>query len=218
MSFTLGYVNTFTAPLPPTWAIYSGVPACCSLTRWDEGQVVWNRTTKTLSVRNTKQPDGSYLSGGLSSKRALPVQTYGRYRVRFRWAGGTGVKMCLLLWQNAPNPAAPDHADEIDFAETGVSTQLSSTLHHAPGNTLVQNRVAVDTTQWHVVGVTWRPGILQYTLDGRVWSTTIDPAVPAQPMHLDLQTTTGFPNPVDASTPAEVDLEIDWIKVWSYTP
>jgi beta-glucanase (GH16 family) len=219
VTLNLVYANYFTQPLEPGWVIYKGVPTCCPQTQWDKGQVVV--ANDLLTIKNTRQTDGAFLSGGLSMAQILS-QAYGRWRVRFRFEPGTGVKMCLLLWQTAPNPAAPDHAYELDFAEGGGADELrgmmTATLHYPPGNEIIQARQVGDFTQWHTMGVTWTPKGLEYTLDSRVWAQLHNPPLPEIPMHLAMQTTTGTPIATWAGTPDEVDLQIDWVKVWSYTP
>lgn len=76
-------------------------------------------------------------------------------------------------------------------------------------------------TRWHSVGVEWMPRKLLYTIDGRVWGTITAPMVPAQPMVLDIQTSTGTcsqwwaPCP-DQSTPPLVDAEIKSVAAYAY--
>ena len=70
------------------------------------------------------------------------------------------------------------------------------------------------------MGVDGRRGRLVYTLDGRPWATVRSRHVPAERMELDLQAQAGTcgdryaPCP-DATTPASVDLEVDWVAVYA---
>jgi beta-glucanase (GH16 family) len=80
--------------------------------------------------------------------------------------------------------------------------------------------VHANFTKWHTIGVTWAPGLLRYTLDGRTWAQVTGRHVPDVPMHLGIQTHVGTngqtgPNP-DSTTPSRVGLQIDWIKIWRY--
>jgi beta-glucanase (GH16 family) len=73
------------------------------------------------------------------------------------------------------------------------------------------------------MGVEWTPGKLVYTLDGRPWATVRSRHVPAEPMEFDMQSQAGTcgvayaPCP-DASTPAHVDLQVDWVAAYARRP
>jgi beta-glucanase (GH16 family) len=125
----------------------------------------------------------------------------------------------ILLWP------VRDWPPEIDFAENGGTTtargSMAATLHHGEENHQIQRRVRADFTRWHRMGVEWTPGKLVYTLDGRTWGTVESRHVPDEPMELDIQTQTGAcgdrcaPCP-NASTPALVEMEVDWVKAYAY--
>jgi beta-glucanase (GH16 family) len=230
VKLNLVYSSNFKDPAALSgWVLYNGVPSCCPSARWAKSQVVLE--DGLLVLKNTLQPDGTYLSGGISMARLLS-QTYGRWRVKFRFDGGVGIKMVALLWQQDPVTVPGDHAYEIDFVESKSSdagrTNISATLHHPPGNGMVQlHLIDVDPApsleDWHTWTVTWEPGRIAYALDGKNWGVSLDPTrVPAIPMHFGIQTTSGLSNGggamPDATTPPEVDLQIDHIKIWSYTP
>ena len=130
---------------------------------------------------------------------------------------GKGVAGVLLLW-----PQAPHWPPEIDFAETGGDradrSDMTATLHYGPGDRTIARTVRGDFSRWHVMGVRWTPRRLVYTLDGRPWATVRSRHVPAERMELDLQAQAGTcgdryaPCP-DATTPARVDLQVDWVAV-----
>jgi beta-glucanase (GH16 family) len=86
---------------------------------------------------------------------------------------------------------------------------------------------AVDATQWHVYGVEWNATTISFLVDGVVWysianpdSSSSDPNSLVQPMKLFMSIETldwGVNNvPVDSSTPAVVNMNVDWAVV--YTP
>jgi beta-glucanase (GH16 family) len=159
---------------------------------------------------------GGEVSGGLKSSLA---QTYGKYEVRFRIDHGQGVAFAALLW-----PASNTWPPEIDFAEDNGAdprTTNFATLHYGANNTQVSRSIAVDLTQWHTLGVEWTKGRVAYTLDGRTWATVTNSHVPSIPMKLAVQTQAwgsgnSWEQPITSSTPAEVDMQIDWIV--AYTP
>jgi beta-glucanase (GH16 family) len=201
------------------WGRYSGQPGGDPGGWWDPSHVVVRRGILTLETYRDRRFRGRWVSGGLSSARALK-QTYGRYEVRFRMDAGRGVAGVLLLW-----PVRDQWPPEIDFAENGGTTggraRMTATLHYGTANHQIQRRVRADFTHWHRIGVEWTPGRLVYLLDGRAWGTVESSHVPDQPMELDLQTQAGTcgdryaPCP-DASTPGRVTMEVDWVRAWAY--
>ena len=66
----------------------------------------------------------------------------------------------------------------------------------------------MDFSQWHTWGVTWLPGHLSCTVDGKTWAVIEDAGVgkvvvPTTPMHFGIQTTMGSPGKAkpDETTP-----------------
>ena len=222
--FTLVYTNTFNAPLGKEWNVYGGVPACCPSSLWVKSNAVVANGELQLQGRRELNSN-VYTTAGVSLARLN--LTYGRWQIRSRFDKGLGLKQCALLW-----PAEGFQPPEIDFAESKTSdaerTEMTATLHYPPiRNQMIHSKTQVDFSQWHTWGVTWRPGIISYTLDGKTWRVIRDdiegvaigrPVVPTTPMHFGVQTTMGTPTATkpDSSTPDEVDLHIDWVKVWSY--
>jgi beta-glucanase (GH16 family) len=147
-------------------------------------------------------------------------QTYGKYEVRAKMDNGVGIGPVFMLW-----PANNSWPPEIDFAENNASNPRSiayGTLHYGSGNTQIGNQVNVDWSQWHTYGVEWTPGQVVYTLDGNVWATVDNVNVPSIPMDLVMQTGENGPSScggweqcTNATTPAEVDLDVDWIVAYS---
>lgn len=219
MTFELLYDNDFSAPLGSEWVRYNGVPACCPTSRWDEANAVV-RDGK-LVLRGLRQPDGTYRTAGV----ALPHlnMTYGRVRFRSRFDKGLGLKMCALLW-----PQTGFEPPEIDFAESRTEdverTTMCMTLHYPPRRgDAIRDEIKKDFSQWHTWGVTWMPGHLSCTVDGKTWSVIEDDSVgkvvvPRTPMHFAVQTTMGSPGKAkpNATTPPEVSLHVDQVTIWTY--
>ncbi|HWD08574.1 MAG TPA: glycoside hydrolase family 16 protein [Actinomycetota bacterium] len=204
------------------WSPYSGQPGGDPNGWWDPSHVVEGGGVLNLetyvdpSHANPANPNG-YVSGGVSSGQALH-QTYGKYEVRFRIDQGDGIASALLLW-----PAEGGWPPEIDFAEngSGVRDHMTATLHYGAADNTIAKTVNGNFTTWHTLGVEWTPGHLAFTLDGTTWGTITDPNVPSEPMELDMQAQAGTcgqdPCP-GASTPSKVDMQIDWVAVYAYTP
>jgi beta-glucanase (GH16 family) len=202
------------------WGLYSGQPGGDPGGWWMPSHVIVRDGILRLQSYRDRRHGGRWASGGLSSARALK-QTYGKYEVRFRLDAGYGVAGIVLLW---PVDRWPP---EIDFAENGGTTtarrSMTAFLHYGRENHQIQRKVHGDFTRWHRMGVEWTPGKLVYLLDGRPWATVKSRHVPDQRMELDIQTQTGtcgdeFAPCPDASTPDLVEMQVDWVKAYAYTP
>lgn len=200
------------------WGRYSGQPGGDPGGWWEPSHVVVRNGVLNLETYRDRRYGGRWVSGGLSNARALK-RTYGRYEVRFRMDAGKGVAGILLLW-----PVRDHWPPEIDFAEDGGRTgrrhSMSATLHYGEENHIIQREVRADFTRWHTMGVVWTPSKLVYTLDGRPWGRVSSRHVPSEPMELAMQTQAGTcgdryaPCP-DSTTPAEVNMQIDWVRVFA---
>jgi beta-glucanase (GH16 family) len=200
------------------WTPYTGRPGGDPGGWWEPSHVVVRDGVLNLETSRDPRAGGRWVSGGVSSARGLE-QRYGTYLVRFRMDSGKGVGGVLLLW-----PQVQHWPPEIDFAESGGDradrADITATLHYAPGDQTIARTVHGDFTRWHVMGVRWSPGRLVYTLDGRPWATVRSRHVPAERMELDLQAQAGTcgdryaPCP-DATTPARVDLQVDWVAAYA---
>jgi len=204
-----------------SWGRYSGQPGGDPGGLWAPSHVVVRNGVLNLETYRDHGFGGRWVSGGVSSARALR-QTYGKYEVRLRMDPGKGVAVVALLW-----PSQGDWPPEIDFAENGGETSdrhhIAATLHYGPDKSQIQRALWADFTRWHVLGVEWTPGRLAYTIDGRVWAVVRNRAVPNQPMELDIQAQTGTcavrsaPCP-DAATPGHVNAQISWVAAYAYGP
>ncbi len=155
--------------------------------------------------------------GGMSQDDVS--QTYGRWAIRAKQDVGQGFTPAILLW--------PDSEDwpidgEIDIAEIHGRdrVELTSTVHYGEDNLQLGQSLAGDFTQWHTFMVDWLPDRIVFYVDGVAHFTVTDPAaIPKGPMHLALQLDTGVCGSQwigcpDASTPANVGLHVDWVKVY----
>lgn len=165
-----------------------------------------------MLILRTTRVDGQWKGAGVGGSRGL-VQTYGKYEVRARFGAGYGVRAAGLLW-----PAGGGWPPEVDFYEIdGADTKRTTnrlTNHYGATNSMQHASETADFTQWHVVGVEWTPDALRYTLDGVV-AVTMTKNVPNRPMWLALQSgITGVSAQPGASTPAVVDIDVDWVKIY----
>jgi beta-glucanase (GH16 family) len=198
------------------WGPYEGQPGGDPGGWWEPSHVAVHNGVAELRAFRDPQFQNRWVSGGMSSATGLR-QTYGKYLVRFRVGSGAGIAAILLLW-----PSRDGSHAEIDFAENGGGKRdhMSATVHFDAGDGQVQRSVVADFTRWHTIGVEWTPRRLAYTLDGKVWATVVSPGVPDLPMEMDAQTQAGTcgdrlqPCP-DATTPARVDMQIDWVAAYA---
>jgi beta-glucanase (GH16 family) len=200
------------------WAKYNGQPGNDPAGAWLPSHDVVSAGTLTLKGYH-EASNGRFTTGGVRQVFSA-AQTYGQYMVRARMGKGKGVAMVNLLW---PVKGWPP---EIDFAEDNgdaARTLYDGILHYnTPTKTNAQKTMTgtVDLTQWHTYGVIWSPGNVSYTLDGQVWASYPNQYVSSQPMYLAMQTQAWpcgvqWENCRDSTTPAEVDMNIDWVVAYT---
>jgi hypothetical protein len=138
-------------------------------------------------------------------------QLYGRYEVRFKTdKGSDGYTAAFLLWPASNNW----NEGEIDFPEGTLSGTINA-FNHCVGNP-ESNCLAAGSnatyTSWHTAVTEWTPGQVKFILDGTVLGTSN--VAPKVPMQMSLQTDTAYgavPTKAD-----DVNLSVDYVKVWSY--
>ena len=205
--------------LPAGWDSYEGQPGGEPNGLWKHSHAVVKNGVLTLAGYREA---GKFVTGGVMAYGAsVGQQTYGKYEVRFRIDKGHGVKYAALLW---PKSERWPIDGEIDFAEDGGGARGTSTgtLHYGASNSQIQKSLSGDFSKWNTLGVEWSPNKLVYTLNGRPWATVTGSMVPHTPMNLAIQTQAGTcgswagatcPN---STTPAHVDMQIDWAVTYSY--
>ncbi|MBP7971202.1 MAG: glycoside hydrolase family 16 protein [Candidatus Nanopelagicales bacterium] len=198
------------------WGAYSGQPGGNQWGLWKPANVSIGGGQMTLK---TTREGSNWVTGGAGNRT---VQMFGRWEVRMRMPNSPSVKFVVQLWPEGTWPP------EIDFAEGGgkskVTDGFSAYMHwgtpadQKTGSKLqtVNRLTGIDMNDWHDVGVMWRPGSLQYTIDGRVWATVNGPNVPAENMWLAIQTEGVVP--AKASDPQPPNMEVDNVKIWKWKP
>jgi hypothetical protein len=199
------------------WGLYSGQPGGDPGGWWAPSHVVVRRGVLNLETYRDPRFGGRWVSGGLSSARALK-QTYGKYEVRFRVDNGKGVAAILLLW-----PVRDHWPPEIDFAEDGEMTgRQSLDVGHAALRGLGQSDPARRQGGPHALahsgrGVDARQACLHARR--RAVGDGEEPPRPRERMELAMQAQAGTcghryaPCP-DATTPARVNMQIHWVRAY----
>jgi beta-glucanase (GH16 family) len=149
----------------------------------------------------------------------MPGRKYGRWEVRARAERGNGYSAVILLW-----PDAEDFPEggEIDFMEIpdGQRGEVHFVLHYGEDNSQVGTTTSGDFSQWHNYGVEWTPDHVAGFIDGQeVYRSTDRHTIPPRPMHLAIQQDIGpfghgWVQPPDATTPSQVKLQVDWVRVY----
>ena len=121
-----------------------------------------------------------------------------------------GFKTAWLLW---PDSGVWPRDGEIDFPEgdLGLIIHGRRAFHRWTPRRFEQFFTEKSTYEWHVATMEWRPGQLEFFLDG-VSIGVSTTGVPSTPMHFILQTEsclTRLPRPRDAG-----HVYLDWISIW----
>jgi beta-glucanase (GH16 family) len=196
--------------LDPQWSLYNSAGGFGTGYRRPEAVT---QSGGLLSV--TARGD---ISGGTSSSLG---QLYGRWEFRARTEPGRGYGSAILLWPDSEN--WPQDG-EVDIMEVpGENRDLANfVLHWAEnGQDTVNGTVTPgDYTQWHTFAVEWLPDRLTWFVDGvKQYETTDKTMIPTTPMHLTIQLDQGpkkdWIPAVDETTPPEVSLDVDWVRVYA---
>jgi beta-glucanase (GH16 family) len=156
------------------------------------------------------------VSGGMAHQSG---QLYGRWEFRARTQPGRGFGSAILLW---PDSEQFPEDGELDIMEVpGENRDLAHfVVHWSEANKVHGTRVAGDYSQWHTFALEWLPDRITWFVDGVKQYENTDPVViPTKPMHMTIQLDQGpFQNWIkapDETTPAEVSLEVDWVRIYA---
>lgn len=179
----------------------------------------------SLNLIGHYQAPYGYVGGGVAN---VVNQTYGMWEIQFRADAGAGYEPAVLLWPEGTWP----NDGEIDLAEVFPGTaQPASTnrvgfgqfLHMGADDSFLSHRQpGINFSHWQTVAVTWLPGKITYWLNGKpTWTVTAGEGgmdyIPDTPFHLALQLDENCndrcaPN---SSTPSQVVMQVNWVKVWA---
>ncbi|TWF79561.1 beta-glucanase (GH16 family) [Pseudonocardia hierapolitana] len=156
------------------------------------------------------------VSGGMNHERS---QRYGRWEFRARTDKGRGRGSAILLWPDSLDKEADGELDMMEVPREDRS-QAHFVIHYSAQNKLAGNKVAGDFSQWHTFAMDWLPNRITWYVDGvKQFETTDRNVIPTSSMHLAIQLDMGpFEEWIlapDETTPAEVSLEVDWVRVYA---
>ena len=190
-----------------TWNLYDSVGGFGNGLRRPEAISVSDGTLK-ITGRDE-------VSGGMGHSHG---QLYGRWEFRARTEPGRGYGSAVLLW---PDSEKWPEDGEIDMMEVPTEDRVRAhfVLHYGEDNDIVGTSVPGNYANWHTFAVEWLPDRITWFVDGKKQFETTDPdAIPDGPMHLTIQLDQGpkkdwLPER-DETTPDEVSLEVDWVRVY----
>ena len=177
----------------------------------------WRRpeaiTVEDGKLRVTARGD---VSGGMNHERS---QTYGRWEFRARTDKGRGRGSAILLWPDSLNKEADGELDMMEVPREDRS-QAHFVIHYSARNKLAGNKVGGDFSQWHTFAMDWLPDRITWYVDGVKQFETFDKnVIPTSRMHLAIQLDMGpfeeWILAADHTTPPEVSLEVDWVRVYA---
>jgi beta-glucanase (GH16 family) len=158
------------------------------------------------------------VSGGMAENVG---QLYGRWEFRVRTEKGRGFGSAILLW---PDSEQWPQDGELDIMEVpGENRDLAHFVAHwadeSGSDTVNGKAVPGDFSQWHTFALEWLPDRITWYVDGvKKYENTDKTVIPTKPMHLTIQLDQGpkkdWIMAPDDTTPEEVNLEVDWVRVY----
>jgi beta-glucanase (GH16 family) len=173
----------------------------------------------------------SYTSARLNTRKRFEF-AYGRLEARIRIPSGRGLLPAFWATGSDLNSVGWPASGEFDVMEVngGHPSMVHATLHgprrgHEDYTVAAQLRAATPLSDaFHVYGVSWSPGRIAFTLDGRIYAVRTPASLPSgsrwsfdHPFFLLLSLAVGpqWMGPPDATTPWPATMLVDWIRVWS---
>lgn len=154
------------------------------------------------------------VSGGMGHRYD---QLYGRWEFRARTDKGRGYSSAILLW---PQSETKDDG-ELDMMEVPREQRDAAhfVMHWSAENNIDGTLVNGDFSQWHTFAMDWLPDRVTWYVDGvKQYETRDRTRIPTKPMHLTIQLDQGpkkdWLPAIDETTPPEVKLEVDWVRIY----
>jgi beta-glucanase (GH16 family) len=204
---------------PDAWNVANGFVGFASSlnTSSPDNAIVTNGSLLIVSDRNPADSNHPYVSSALDTRRKF-ARTYGKIELRARFAKASGVWYALvgrpstssypIVRIEAINRSTTDYTQVYLTHEWGPATVPSAdrTL-----STLVDN---LDFSQYHVYTIVWKPGSIEWLIDGVSKMLSTGQTVETDPTYWTMGGWVGgWPGqpPADASWP--VAFEIDYFRV-----
>jgi beta-glucanase (GH16 family) len=156
------------------------------------------------------------VSGGMGMRKG---QLYGRWEFRARTDAGRGFGSAILLWPDSENWPEDGELDMMEVPDEARST-AHFVVHWGADNNVHGTDVPGDYTQWHTFAMEWLPDRITWYVDGvKKYENTDPAAIPTKPMHITIQLDQGpkdnWIDAPDETTPEELSLEVDWVRIYA---
>jgi beta-glucanase (GH16 family) len=217
--WTRDFVDDFDGPLnTAAWSRYeSSTNQIGMLSKYNRANVYTENGNMVL--RTYDAGGGDWRAAGVSGNPGFAA-AQGKWVIRAKFDRAPGLGYAFLLY-----PRGGGWPPEVDIAEgTAGGPRVMSTLHWSPSNlTDSRFKTGIDMTQWHTYGVVLSDDKVEFTVDGAVWTTINNTGSPRMPMWLGLQTGAKANVPgvtgevVDATTPPDAHVYIDYVAHWKAT-
>lgn len=189
---------------------------------------------RALVLQAVRTPAGGYTSARLTTQGRFTVAG-GRIEARLKLPQGQGIWPAFWMLGANINEVPWPACGEIDVME--MVGHLPGTLHgtlHGPGYSgahgitrpTVLPDGAIFAGTYHVFAVDWRPGRIDWLLDGRVYHTLTPADLPAgakwvfddAPFFLLLNLAVGgkWPGYPDATTRLPQEFRVDYVRVYAH--
>lgn len=195
------------------WATYDSVGGLGHGLRKPEA-VTQNDGLLTITARPR---EGEGVSGGVAH---LGGQLYGRWEFRARTDKGRGFGSAILLWPDSEQWPADGELDMMEVPSE--NRDLAHAIIHysktgSDDNTYGDSHPG-DYSQWHTFALEWLPDRITWYVDGvKRFETTDKVMIPTKPMHMTIQLDQGprtaWLDAPDDTTPDEVKLQVDWVRI-----
>ena len=188
-----------------------------------------------LIIRAVKDAKGRYTSARLKTQGQFAF-TYGRVEARMKLPRGQGLWPAFWMLGNDITQVGWPACGEIDIVENlGREPALAHGTVHGPGYSGKHGISAqyslpgapVLADDFHLYAADWRPGHIDFSLDGHVYATVTPAALPPgakwvydHPFFLLLNLAVGgaWPGNPDQSAPFPQDLTVDYVRVYKGAP
>jgi beta-glucanase (GH16 family) len=175
------------------------------------------RITATPAI--TVLPEGMTYTSGVITTRTSFSQLYGYFEASAKLPAGEG--FWPAFWMIRADGTWPPELDVLEASSSQTNLVTTSALSVA-GNAYAEasavHHIGDLSTAFHAYGVSWRPDMLRFYIDGREVFATPTPADMNSPMYMIASLAVGddsaWPGPADGVSSGT--FELDYIRAWQY--
>jgi beta-glucanase (GH16 family) len=192
------------------------------------GNLVVTATTAGASAYKCSYGTCKYTSARLLTE-GLFSQQYGRVEARAQMPTGKGLWPAIWMLGDNIDTVSWPACGEIDFMET-IGTDISTnhgSLHmpasYGPTGTYKLPNNASFADAFHIFAIEWEPGTIRFYVDGNLYETQNQSAVPSgdtwefeHPFFLLINVAVGgqWPGSPDGTTTFPQTLKVDYVRVY----